>query len=157
MVREPCQAGSGCGSGPWPPSFPTIFQALFSSFLGESVSQPKSFQKVSFPFKSAGICFRCLQHHENTTGRLDFSQPRRQGHCSLPAHPPSLENPVSKEHGVGRKWGTGLKQQSPLPSENSKWKRKKNKKTNNNNNNNKTCNALLEQSYPRTKEYAEVT
>lgn len=62
------QAGSGYGSGPWLLSLITVFEALFSRFLGESESHPMSFQKISFPFKSAGVCFCCLQtpwEHEN--------------------------------------------------------------------------------------------
>lgn len=96
------QAGSGYGSGPWLLSLITVFEALFSRFLGESESHPMSFQKISFPFKSAGVCFCCLQtpwEHEN----LGWLPLPLWHHLPHPP-PPICGKPLCKEHGT---WGKG--------------------------------------------------
>lgn len=114
MRAGPHQAGSGHGSGPWPPALPTIFQALLSSFLGESMSHPMSFQIVCFPCQSVGYASAACKHHGNTAAGVTSHSPGNT-YVGAPASSHDCGNPVNKEHGAGGKGDSRLDQQGPCP------------------------------------------
>lgn len=87
-------------------SLSSQFSKPYSLYFLESLrGHPMSFQKISFPFKSAGVCFCCLQtpwEHENL-GWLPLPLWHHLPHP--PTHPPPIcGKPLCKEHGT---WGKG--------------------------------------------------
>lgn len=113
------QAGSGRGSGPWPPSLATISQTLLTRQLSWGVCEPPIvLPKCFFPLKSAQYVSAACKHHSNTTalvishspGRIDTGASQLIPHLWKTREEPGKERapgwisrvPALREHQAGK-------------------------------------------------------